>query len=403
MAHFRKRQIDEFFQPLMNFSPIVGIFGHRQVGKSTFVSTRTKRYWTLDDKETRLLIAENAKEFLHEQLQFPTTIDECQFEPDLFPALKEYVRTHKKPGQFILTGSVRFTSRKAIRESLAGRMVDCEMLPLILSELMASELPDTLPSIMGHEVFSESSLSLLRGSKEGGRVQKFLEKYLIYGGLPGLCFVHNDRIREEGLRSLHRLILDRDLRLIIETKLSLETLERFLRLIASQAWNPYNASEVRRVMGLSHQTQKNLLFALESIFLIRRIPLSSRSGETILFEDQYEERTLSNGKLARPDQILSALFRNSRAQFHYRIGNKASFESYWTRAGARVPLVIKCNSRALGLIVFEGSSPTLSQKRSADSFLRHDPTGKVLFLSDTPITPRILDSRALLCSAASII
>ena len=176
---------------------------------------------------------------------------------------------------------------------------------------------------------------MLKEYKDTAYTQKFLEKYLVYGGLPGLCFVRNERIREEGLRALHRLILDRDLRLIVETKLSVETLERFLRLLALQAWNPYNASEIKRITRLSHQTQKSLLFALESIFLIRRIPLSSRSGEIILFEDQFEEQSLSTGKLERAAQILSAVYRNGRAQFYYRIGAKAIFESYWTRSGAR--------------------------------------------------------------------
>ncbi|MEN9723259.1 MAG: hypothetical protein RJB38_1245 [Pseudomonadota bacterium] len=33
MAHTRERQLDELFDKLMAFSPLVGVFGHRQVGK----------------------------------------------------------------------------------------------------------------------------------------------------------------------------------------------------------------------------------------------------------------------------------------------------------------------------------------------------------------------------------
>ena len=38
----------------------------------------------------------------------------------------------------------------------------------------------------------------------------------------------------------------------------------------------YNASEMKRKTGLSHQTQKNLLYAFEAIYLIRRIPITGR-------------------------------------------------------------------------------------------------------------------------------
>src|SRR5262249_45933876 len=147
---------------------------------------------TLDDRQTRQTIAADPKAFLKEQNAFPTVIDECQLEPDLFPAIKEHVRTRKQPGQFVLTGSVRFTSRKSIRESLAGRIVQAEMYPLILSELMQKPLPDSLPRLLNSPAFNEQTLDCLHPPAQTKAVQKHLEKYLLQGGLPGLCFIREE-------------------------------------------------------------------------------------------------------------------------------------------------------------------------------------------------------------------
>ncbi|MEK6706931.1 MAG: AAA family ATPase [Bdellovibrionota bacterium] len=403
MPHQRTRQINELYKKIVAFSPIIGIFGHRQVGKSTLAASLAQSYFTLDDQDTRRQIHENPKFFITKQKKYPTALDECQLEPALFPALKEQVRVFKKPGQFLLTGSVRFTSRKAIRESLAGRMVGVELLPLILSELDQEPLPDTLLTLLKLPAFSQSSLDLLRPWSSVKATQESLEKYLVRGGLPGLCFIREERLRREAMLALHQLMLDRDLRLILETRLSLEAITRFLRLIAANGFNPYNASEMKRRTGLSHQTQKNLLFAMESIFLIRRIPITGRSGEIILMEDQYEELVLSDASHPNQDQLLSAFFRNSRAQFEYRLGSTVRYESYQTRSGARIPIVIVSDGGKLGVIVIENDTPTLSQRRSVDSFLRHHANAKALYLSDNPVKPRMLDQRSMLCPMVSVI
>jgi predicted AAA+ superfamily ATPase len=136
MAHFRERHAQVFFEKLNRYSPIVGVFGHRQVGKTTFVSHSVASYVTLDDEDQLKQALAGAKAFVAAHGMEQTVIDECQMAPPLFPALKEWVRTHPKPGQFVLTGSVRFTSRKAVRESLTGRMVSLELYPMVLSELL---------------------------------------------------------------------------------------------------------------------------------------------------------------------------------------------------------------------------------------------------------------------------
>ncbi len=120
-------------------------------------------------------------------------------------------------------------------------------------------------------------------------------------------------------------------------------------------------------------------------------------------EDQYEELILSENTLRRSDQLLSAFFRNVRAQFQYRTGLMVQFESYWTRSGARVPLVLRNNEGALGFSILEGDNPTLSQRRSADSFLLQHPEAKMMYLSDNPRIFRLIDARNLVCPISAVI
>ncbi len=87
----------------------------------------SERYVSLDLAPVLNLASQDAISFLEKNKATPLVIDECQLAPELFPALKEHVRQDQKPGQFLLTGSVRFSSRRAIRESLAGRIVAWEL------------------------------------------------------------------------------------------------------------------------------------------------------------------------------------------------------------------------------------------------------------------------------------
>ncbi len=321
--------------------------------------------------------------------------------PPLFPALKEWVRKHPKPGQFVLTGSVRFSSRKAIRESLTGRLVGLELYPLVLTELLERKLPGTLPSIMKADTFDHALLQAL--PKPSRTEQATWEKYLEQGGLPRLALTRDPRHRLDLLDSILKLILDRDLRMVIETHLSLETLLKFLRYIATQAWEPFNYSEAKRILGLNEVTQKKLLFGLESIFLVRRISIQGKRATTFLLEDQLEEFTLSNQTLSLSRQIYGALYRNLRAQLGYRSGTLFECFSYRLRSGAWVPLVFRANGKEIGFVVIEEETPNIGQMRSASRFLRDFPSGKVVFVRPQVSAPEIIEARIVSCSAASLV
>ena len=98
----------------------------------------------------------------------------------------------------------------------------------------------------------------------------------------------------------------------------------------------------------------------------------------------------------------SAVYRNIRTQFAYRIDKDVVFESYLTRDYARVPIVIRSNSKTLGIIVKPGETPTLSEICSANSFLRKYADSKVLYLSTQTVSAGIFDERSMLTSVFAV-
>jgi predicted AAA+ superfamily ATPase len=382
MPHSRNRHISSLLKHVAKLSPLIGVLGHRQVGKTTLLEEVSHTYRTLDDDETLKEALNHPKRFLEETKSLATAIDECQLAETLFPALKERVRVDKRPGQFYLSGSVRFTSKKLIQESLTGRIISFDLLPMTLSELNSHELPDwfeVLAKVNNFESFTRSSIT----AGETKKRKKLIDQYLVQGGLPGVCFIREERLRSEKILSQLETIMNRDLRQVHNTSLTYRELIQFVRYLASQDGQPYNFQETRRRTGVSPITQKKLLFALESVFLIRQLPCEGDlKGFSLFFEDQAEALVLSQKTLSTEQQWIGLIYRNIREQFNYRLGSNAEYFQYRTRGGVIIPIAIRTDHVTWGIIAAE-EGVTRQVKAASDSFLREYPEGKVLIVSRT--------------------
>ena len=358
-------------EKLVSFSPIVGILGHRQAGKTTLLQKLAKNYATLDDEETLELAKESAKKFVGQFSGSLNGIDECQLAPNLFPALKERIRKNQKPGQFILSGSVRFTSRKAIKESLTGRIVNCELLPLTVSELAHQELPTTCLKILKANNLDNVIENLEIETKSRIFLDKDIDTYLEKGGLPGICFIRDDKVRDSKIAEQLNTILDRDVRMIYPTSLSFNQLLDFLAELAKSEGQPIKHSSIARQVGISEATQKKLLYAFESVFLIRRLEIfGGRRGFVVYLEDQAECAYLQGRSRDEQLNFEGLLYRNLRAQFRYAIGLKTREFQYLSRGKARIPFAFECEFGALGIIALEGDTKDRKNKACFQVFSR---------------------------------
>jgi predicted AAA+ superfamily ATPase len=375
MAHYRTRHLYRLISKTLQFSPIVGVLGHRQVGKTTLCTTLGKDYLSFDRTEFLDQGIHSPETLLRSHQVFPLVLDECQLAPPLFPALKEWVRTHPKPGQFLLSGSVRFTSRKAIRESLTGRIINWELLPMDLSEAHSSPLPDAIPTLLKSKKFDCPLKAAPYFS------QRSYDLALNQGGLPGIFAVRDAAIRRQRFETQMETLLERDLRLLVQTSIEYRTLRNLLALLASQQGLPLDLAGLARASRISVPALRRIVNSLESMFVIRLIETEgSRRRPVIFFEDQGEATYLAGD---RPDVLFRMtrfLFSFLRQQWVYRPELEARLFQYRSRGGAFVPLALHTKRGTLGLIPMLDETPGKHEMASARSFLDSYKEGKCLFI-----------------------
>jgi predicted AAA+ superfamily ATPase len=400
MAHFRERHILEKLRKLLKFSPLVGILGHRQVGKTTILEAECNEYVTFDNDEILKEAEATPQAFINKFKKITTGIDESQYVPKIFPALKERVRKNKTPGQFILSGSVRFTSRKAIRESLTGRIMNLELLPLTLTEIKKLKCSKSLLDLLKSGNWDHSLTHLILQISQNKIILKQIPIYLERGGLPGVCFIRDAGLRKNKIIEQLNTILDRDLRLVYATTLPFNQILEFVRELAEIEGNIVRYSVIEKKIGMSEETQKKILYALESIFVLRIFSIEgSRKGQIVIFEDQAEAAYLSRGKLPIHKQLNHLVYRQLRAQFFYETGIDYRFFHFKTRGGACVPIAIETNIGILGIICLVDISPSASDLASAASFLKHYNNSRIIYFSqDKQI--KLLSDRELIVSMA---
>lgn len=250
-----------------------------------------------------------------------------------------------------------------------------------MSEIKHEPLPDRIGPILEASDLESILQRILPEPKKISARTKAIEDYLKKGGLPGACFVRETKSRNNLILDQIQTILDRDIRLIYPTNLSYQQILDFFRTLASTQGKPIHWNTIRRETGLTPNTQKKLLEALESVFLIRRLPIEGTvAGFTLLLEDQGESDFFSQGKLDLLDQHIHLFYRNIRAEFFYRFEREVQFFQYRTRSGVIIPLALRGRNAELGFIPIAGDRPTARNLAAAQSFLKTYRGSRVIFI-----------------------
>lgn len=118
--------------------PVVTITGPRQSGKSTLCRMvfPDKPYANLESPDLRREAIEDPRGFL---ARYPNgaVLDEIQRAPELTSYLQPLVDAQPATGRWVLTGSQHGLLRDSVSQSLAGRNVPIELLPLSFDEARA--------------------------------------------------------------------------------------------------------------------------------------------------------------------------------------------------------------------------------------------------------------------------
>lgn len=254
---------------------MIVLTGARQTGKtSTFRRLFPDYSFVSLDLPTEAEQAEKEPRSFLQRYPPPVIIDEVQYAPGLFRHLKVGVDAHRaRNGQFLLTGSQKFTLMKNVSESLAGRADIVELETLSLAEIQAS-LPETT-----------------------------LKTAIVRGGFPEL-YANPDIDLVAFYNSYLATYLERDIRLLTNVG-SLRDFERFVRACAFRSANLLNKADLARDVGIAPSTANHWLSMLEA------------SGQVVLLAPWFSIRTRSivkSPKLYFADTGLLCALLNVRSE-----------------------------------------------------------------------------------------
>lgn len=269
------RDVEARLQRSARTRPVVVLTGARQTGKtSTLLRLFPNHRFVSLDLPTEAEQAEKEPHNFLNRHPLPVIIDEVQYAPALFRHLKVAVDSSRaRSGQFLLTGSQKFTLMKSVSESLAGRADIVELETLSFAEIKAA-LPQTA-----------------------------LEMAIVRGGFPEL-HANPDIDHVAFYNSYLATYLERDVRSLANVG-NLRDFERFLRACALRSANLLNKADLARDIGIAPSTANHWLSTLEA------------SGQVVLLEPWFSNRTKSivkSPKLYLADTGLLCALLNIRSE-----------------------------------------------------------------------------------------
>ena len=247
--------------------PVLMVTGPRQVGKTTLLEICAKEdasvhrgYVTLDDMDARTLAQRDPALFL-QTWQPPLIIDEIQYAPALFSAIKIIVDRDKRNGLFWLTGSQKFELMRGITESLAGRVAIIDMLGLSQAELdeRGASSPPFVPT-------AQWLAAARTASTNQSKPLLAVFRQIWLGSYPRLN-EQGPKGRDLFYRSYIQTYIQRDVQDVL--KVSDQTaFNRFLAAVAARTGQLLNYANLARDVDVDNKTAKAWLSVLESSGLV---------------------------------------------------------------------------------------------------------------------------------------
>ena len=238
-----KRSLTQKILRDLEWSPIIGLVGSRQVGKTTLakhIQTLIKRpsiYLDLELQEDWFKL-EEAQTYLMGHQDKCIIIDEVQIRPELFALLRALIDQKREPGRFILLGSAAPHIVKLNTETLAGRISYHELAPFSYSEI---------------------------------KDKSTWKQHWLKGGFPIALLATEPIITRKWMSDFVETFIHRDLARLGFT-ISTPMLRNMMMMLAHLHGDLLNSSKLSRSLGVTSPTVTKYLELLEGSFLIRRLP-----------------------------------------------------------------------------------------------------------------------------------
>lgn len=245
--------------------PVLMLTGPRQVGKTTLLemcSRGSRGYVTLDDLDARSLAQRDPALFL-QTWRPPLIIDEIQYAPQLFSAIKVIVDREKRNGLFWLTGSQKFHLMRGITESLAGRVAIVDLLGLSQAEL-DGRAASSRPFVPTTAWIAHARQTALKRARPRQLADVFQQIWL--GAYPRLI-AQGPKARDLFYRSYIQTYIQRDVQDVLKISDQM-AFNRFLAAVAARTGQLLNYASLARDVDVDNKTAKSWLSILETSGLV---------------------------------------------------------------------------------------------------------------------------------------
>lgn len=251
-----QRTLSETIKETNKTFRVILLTGPRQVGKTTLLQSlepKKRHYVTLDDLNLRTLAQQDPMGFL-DRLQLPVLIDEIQYAPELFSAIKILVDREQKPGLVWLTGSQQFEMMKNVNESLAGRVAILKLQGISLAEEQNRRNdPAFLPTI-----------DLLSARQKSAKTLSLKDVYhKIWRGSYPEVVTHQGKNWERYYESYVTTYIQRDIRDYLQINNQANFL-KFMQIAASCTGQLLNYKNMATELGVDQKTVKSWINALQA-------------------------------------------------------------------------------------------------------------------------------------------
>lgn len=289
------RKILSNINPWIDKKEIILVIGPRQAGKTSLLSLIRKNllkrgiteknifYFDLEDFNLLSVFNQGVKAFL-QLLQSKGAalgeksyvfIDEIQYLENPSNFLK-LLADHHPEIKIFASGSSTLAIRQKFKDSLAGRKIVFELLPLDFIEFLSFKGREDLAKLIEAE---KVKAQLLKGTlTELKNLQLYLkelwayyQEYALFGGYPRVVLENEHALKIELLKELFNTYVRKDIKdlMRIDDVLSFNDLIKFLAL---NIGNLLNYNSLTTSLGTARDTLKKYIFLLENTFIIGRLP-----------------------------------------------------------------------------------------------------------------------------------
>jgi predicted AAA+ superfamily ATPase len=352
--------------------PVLGVLGVRQVGKSTFLMKQwaeidEANYITFDEMEVVVRAQQAPAQLLldeTDQLKKHVIIDEAHKVPHIFDSIKALVDKNRRMGMFTLSGSVEFSSKSGVKESLAGRMGISKLYPMTLRELSSDAFISPWVSL---DFFAQDPSSA-----------KSIETWLERGGMPIFCAISDVDERDALVNNWLEAICYRDLKQLKDAIYDSELAFKLMLYLASTDHEIISLTQLSSIVGASTVSIKKHLSALESLFLIYQIPAFENPrgrAKYIIFDSGVYNalRGKRSALFSRHSCLLILVINEIFAQYEYAGKLKPKLYHYISRSGSEVDLVLETQDELVAIQCVNTVEINPYMQRGMKAFLeKHD-------------------------------